>query len=401
VTLPDHIPHELVRDFDYHTDPAFLSDPYAGMDAVRDARVFYSPRYGGYWVLTRADDIRAVFQDPDRFSSADVAIPAGRYPRVLRPLALDPPEHGVYRQALSAAFSPQAAARREEEIRSACEELIDGFSGAGRCELVEAFTKPLPTRIFIGMMGLPTSEAGQFVEWNSALVHGYDDPEGRRAAAKSIEGYLAALIRERRAARRGDEDDLLEVLLAGQVHDRPLTDDEILDCAFLLFMAGLDTVTAAASFGFRALASRPDLQEALAADPSIVPRAVEELLRAHAIVNAARTATRDTTIAGGVEVREGDRILLATSLATRDPDEFVAPTTIDFGREANRHLAFGAGPHRCLGSHLARVELRVALEEFHRRIPRYRLDPTAPVHIHGGGVFGLDRLVLEWNPGTG
>ena len=397
--IPDHIPDDLVRDFDYHTEPSFLRDPFAGMDAVRDARVFYSPRYGGYWVLTRADDIRAVFQDPDAFSSADVAIPAGAYPRVLRPLALDPPEHGVYRQVLSAAFSPQAAARREEEIRLACQELVGGFARAGRCELLEAFTKPLPTRIFVGMMGLPASEAVQLLQWNDALLHRYDDPEGRRVAAKSIEGYLAALIHERRRARGGREDDLVEVLLAGRVHDRPLTDDEILDCAFLLFMAGLDTVTAVASFSFRTLADRPDLQQLVSADPAIVPRAVEELLRAHAIVNAARTATRDTTMAGGVRVKAGDRVLLATSLASRDPHEFPHPEAIDFGRQANRHLAFGAGPHRCLGSHLARVELRVALEEFHRRIPHYRVDRNEPVPIHGGGVFGLDRLVLEWDPG--
>jgi cytochrome P450 len=396
VLIPAHVPEELVRDFDYHTDPTFLRDPFAGLDAVRDRRVFFSPRHGGYWVLTRFDDIRAVFQDPDSFSSADVAIPAGVYPRVLRPLALDPPEHGAYRQVLSSAFSPHVAAQREDEVRTVCRGLLDRFADRGRCELLGAFTKPLPTRIFVTIMGLPPTDADRFLGWNDLLLHGYDDPTGRRQAAGEIEGYLAALITARRAAPDAG-DDVLGVLLRGRVHDRPLTDDEILDCAFLLFIAGLDTVTAVSSFAFRTLAERPDLQQALATDDgSLTPRAVEELLRAHAIVNAARTATRDAVIAGDVAVKKGDRVLLATSFATRDPSEFPEPHTIDFDRDSNRHLAFGAGPHRCLGSHLARVELRVALEEFHRRIPSYHLVADEPPRIHGGGVFGLDRLTLEW-----
>src|ERR1700722_8569493 len=170
--VPSHVPADLVRDFDYHTDAGFLRDPFEGMDAVRDQRVFFSPRYGGYWVLTRYEDIRAVFQDAEGFSSADVAIPSGRYPRMLRPLALDPPEHGAYRQVLTAAFSPRAAQRREAEVRSVCLELIDGFAGDGRCDLLSAFTKPLPTRIFVALMGLPVTEAAQFLEWNDILVHG-------------------------------------------------------------------------------------------------------------------------------------------------------------------------------------------------------------------------------------
>jgi cytochrome P450 len=397
LVIPAHVPAELVRDFDYHTDTDFLRDPFAGMDAVRDMRVFFSPRYGGYWVLTRHEDIRAVFQDAETFSSADVAIPAGAYPRVLRPLALDPPEHGAYRQVLSAAFAPQAATRREAEVRSVCRSLIDSFASAGRCELLNAFAKPLPTRIFVAMMGLPATEAAQFVGWNEVLLHAYEDPAARRRAAAEIEAYLGDLIRTRRSTPDSDPDDLFGVLLTGRVHDRPLTDDEILDCAFLLFIAGLDTVTAVLGFAFRGLAERPDLQQAIAmGDSAQIAAAVEELLRAHAIVNAARTATRDGVIAGDVAVKPGDRVLLATSFATRDPSEFAHPSVIDFGRDANRHLAFGAGPHRCLGSHLARVELAVALEEFHRRIPAYHLAPDAPTRIHGGGVFGMDSLVLEW-----
>jgi cytochrome P450 len=394
-TAPAHVPESLIVDFDYHSDPGFLADPYAALDRVRARRVFFSPRYGGYWVLTRYEDIRAVFQDPQTFSSAEVAIPTGHFPRVLRPLALDPPEHGLYRKILSGAFSPPVAARREEEVRAVCRSLVEAFSGSGECELVNDFAKPLPTTIFVGMMGLPHAEAGQLVAWNDALLHDYDDPGSRREAATSINEYLAGVVQERRRRGTGPADDLIGMLIGSRVGDRDITDEEILDCLFLLFIAGLDTVTAVLGFSFWSLARRPDLQQRIVEDPGIVDTAVEELLRAHAIVNPARTATADATIAGDVRVRAGDRVLLATAFATRDPLEFDRPDVIDFDRQNNRHLAFGAGPHRCLGSHLARIELRVALQEFHRRIPRFRLDGHEPI-VHGGGVFGIDQLRLAW-----
>jgi cytochrome P450 len=276
-----------------------------------------------------------------------------------------------------------------------CRRLVDGFASAGACDLVADFAKPLPTTIFVGMMGLPYAEASQLLTWNDALLHAYDNPDARREAATNIDRYLADAV-DRRRSGGGPADDLIGVLLSARIGDRPITDEEILDCLFLLLIAGLDTVTAMLGFSFWTLARRPDLQRRIVEDPAVVEDAVEELLRAHAIVNPARTATADTTIADGVEVHAGDRVLLATALATRDPAEFEHPDLIDFDRKENRHLAFGAGPHRCLGSHLARIELRVALQEFHQRIPPYRLAPGQDPMIHGGGVFGIDRLGLQW-----
>jgi cytochrome P450 len=164
----------------------------------------------------------------------------------------------------------------------------------------------------------------------------------------------------------------------------------------MLFMAGLDTVTAALGFALHRLSVRPDLRTALVSDPTAIPDAVEELLRAHAIVNTARVVTRDVEFAG-VTMKEGDRVLLSTVLASRDPDEFERPDEIDFARPANRHLAFGAGPHRCIGSHLARLEIRVAIEELLRRIPDFGLVVGEHPVIHAGGVLGIDRLPVEWN----
>jgi cytochrome P450 len=390
---PAHVPAGLVREFDCHFDPAFALDPVATFDRHRELRAFWSPALGGFWVFTRLEDIREALQQPDLFSSRVFSL-AANYPRRLIPEGLDPPEHGKYRQVLAPLFSPGAAARMEAQVRSVAAGLVEGFAADGGCEFAAAFARPFPTAIFLSLTGLPASEAETFAAWNHKLVHGYDDPGGRTAAGRAIADYLVAFI-ERRRAEGAAGDDVIGALLAGRIDGRPLSDDEIYDTIFLLFMAGLDTVTAALGFAFRFLADRPEHRRRLVADPGLIPKAVEEMLRAYSIVNPARFVTRDATFAG-VELRAGDRVLLSTTLADRDPDAFADAEAVDFDRAANRHIAFGAGPHRCLGSHLARLELRVALEEFHARIPDYELAPGAVIVGHGGGVLGLDEVPLVW-----
>jgi cytochrome P450 len=392
--IADHVDPGLVRDFDYHTDGAFLADPFLALDRVRDDRVFFSPAYGGYWVLTRADDIREAFQRPDVFSSAEFSIPWGAFPRTMRPLALDPPEHGQYRQPLAPLFAPAAVARRAPDVRRICSDLVAGFAGSGRCDVVAEFARPFPTTVFVEMLGLPLTEAATFLRWNHDLVHAYDDPEVRRAAGRSIVGYLDELVRTR-AKEGATGDDLLAALMRASVAGRPLDHEELVDYAFMLFVAGLDTVAAMLSFTFQVLATRPDLRGALAAQPELVPNAVEEFLRARAIINTARLVTRDVTFAG-VAMRAGDRVLLSTALGSRDPCEVDRADRIVLDRDVNRHLAFGAGPHRCVGSHLARLELAIAVEEFLRQVPDFRAVPDERTVVHGGGSFGIDQLVVEW-----
>lgn len=384
-----------VREFDFHTDPAFLADPFVGFDAVRDQRVFWSESYGGYWVLTRMEDIRAAFQDPAIFSSRKFDIPSGTFPRPLRPLALDPPEHGTYRHPLTPLFSPAAVAKREPEVRSLCQSLVSAIAPKGSCEFLTEFARPFPTTAFVRMLGLPVEESEKFERWNHDLLHAYDEPQRRKDAAASIIGYLDELV----GSRGADGDDVIATLKATSIDGRPLTHDELVDYALMLFIAGLDTVTATLGFVFRTLANRPDLQQRLRAEPEIVPTAVEELLRAHAIVNTARVVTTEVELAG-VQMKPGDRVLLATSLASRDPTEFERPADLILDRTPNRHLAFGLGPHRCLGSHLARLELIVAVEEFHAAVPVYRIPVDANIAIHGGGVFGVDHLPLSWEEGA-
>ena len=392
---PAHVDPALVRDFDYHRDPTFLDDPFAGFDRVRADRVFFSTAQGGYWVLTQASDIREALQHPAIFSSREFNIPSGVYPRTLRPLALDPPDHGKYRQPLAPIFSPRSVADRAPELRAICAGLVKAFAGDGECDLLARLARPFPTTVFVAMLGLPLEEAETLEQWNHDLLHAYDEPATRQAAAKSILTYLDELVARRRREGPDAFDDVLSVLLRTSVDGRPLDHDELLDYTFMLFMAGLDTVTAALGFAFHRLATEPDLQRRLTEDPALVPSAVEEMLRAHAIVNTARVVTEDVTFAG-VAMKQGDRVLLSTALASRDPAEFDDATTVVLDREANRHLAFGAGPHRCLGSHLARLEMVIAIEELHAHVVDYRLAPDARLAIHGGGVFGIDHLPVEW-----
>lgn len=390
---PDHVPAELVRDVDHVFGADFLADPFEAYRGLRDQRVVWSPNHGGYWVLTRAEDIRAAYQQPELFSSASTGIPAHvSRKEKLYPLELDPPDHTAYRRVIAPLFAPKAVTARTAAIDATAGALIDEFADRGRAEFVADFAEPFPTRIFTNILGLPVAEAPKFVAWNNTLLHSQDRPEDRRAAGIEINDYLRDLIAARRAEPR---DDVVSALLAGEIEGRPIELEEVQNLCFLLFIAGLDTVTAALSWCFRFLAEHPDHRRQIVENPDLIPSAVEELLRVHSFVNPARTATRDLEFAG-VQMRKGDRVLLATALVAQDPAEFPDEAQVRFDRSANRHLAFGAGPHRCAGSHLARDELSTALALWHARIPDYAIDAGETVSIHAGGVFGLDRLPLVW-----
>jgi len=391
----DGVPAELVRNFDYHRAPPEGGCPFASLDAIREDRILWSQAFGGYWVITRVQDIRYVMQHPELFRTYPIvhSESGSTYPRKLIPMELDPPEHGKYRGPLSPAFSPRAAVAMEQEIGDLAADLVASVAPKGSTDFLTDFARPFPTQIFTGMLGQPYSEAEQLVAWNHDLIHSYE-PGRRRDAGAQIHRYLSTLVEQRRHALG---EDLVSLLLAATVDGRPMSSEEVLDTVFLLFMAGLDTVTAALGFIFRFLAEHPEQRRQIVDDPAVIPAAVEELVRVHAVVNATRTATRDTELCG-VAITEGDRIVLATSLATRDPDEVADPATVDFGRKPNRHIAFGVGPHRCLGSHLARKELEAALREWHLRIPEYTVPDGAAISAHAGGVMGIDVLPLRWDP---
>ncbi|HEY1970855.1 MAG TPA: cytochrome P450 [Pseudonocardia sp.] len=391
---PEHVPPDLVRDFDHVLGAEFAADPFGAYRRARRDRVFWSPHHGGYWVLTTMADIREALQRPEHFSNWPTGIPAhvSRRERMV-PLELDPPQHTAYRRVLAPMFAPKAVAARNAAIEQTCLQLIDAVAAKGGCDFINEFATPFPTTIFTNLLGLPGSEADRFVDWNNTLLHKHADPEARRVAGNEINDYLRELIARRHQQPR---DDLLSALLASQVDGRPIERDEVQNITFMLFVAGLDTVTAGLGFCFRFLAEHPEHRRQLVEHPELIPSAVEELLRVHAFIHPARTVTADLEFAG-VTMKAGERVLVSTLLASNDPNEFADPLLVRFDRTANRHLAFGAGPHRCAGSHLARDELATAVRCWHDRIPEYQLAENQTITVHAGGAMGIDRLELVWS----
>jgi len=393
IPKPDHVPDELVRDVDHVFGADFRADPFGAYESLRGERVVWTPQHGGYWILTRIEDIRSAMQQHELFSSHPIGIPAhvSRKEKMV-PLELDPPDHTAYRRVIAPLFAPKAVTARTAAIGRSCGELIDGLVGRGECEFVQDFAVPFPTRIFTNMLGLPVDQTAEFVRWNNLLLHRQGEPEVRRAAGDEINDYLRQLIADRRAEPR---EDLVSALNATEIDGRPIAPGEVQNICFMLFVAGLDTVTAGLSLAFRFLAENPGHRRQLVEHPELLPGAVEEFLRVFSFVNSARTTTRDIEFAG-VQMRKGERVLASSALASNDPDEFPEPWEVRFDRPNNRHLAFGAGPHRCAGSHLARDEFLTVLTQWHERIPEYELAPGATITMHAGGVIGPDTVPMVW-----
>jgi cytochrome P450 len=398
--------------WNYTSNPELLRCPWDEWNRLREeSRAFSSSEAApdwNVWTLMRNEDVRQAMRQPELFSSRSVLNvysgpklidphEAAAVQRMI-PEELDPPEHTKYRQVLTPLFSPQAVEGMETAIRAWCVELIEGFLPNRRCDLNRDFARQFPTMIFLRMMGQPEGGADEFLrtvnERTVALAGGGD------ATAQLISGaylmttveYMNRLLDERRAKR---EDDIVSYLLDAEIDGRKLDDAELNQICTLLFAAGLDTVAGQLGFMFHHLAVHESDRRLVVEQPELIPGAVEEVLRMYSIVATNRIVTRDVEFAG-CPMKAGDRVIVGMPAAGRDPREFPDPDRFDPTRPVNRHLAFGAGPHRCLGSHLARLELQVALEEWHRLIPEYQLEDPDAVRFHAGGVAGVDTLPLAW-----
>lgn len=338
-----------------------------------------------------------VLQDPARFSSADL-VEQGNV-RPLIPLAIDPPDHLKYRRLLDPLFAPRRVDALEDDITARVNRFIDTFVDRGSCNFTDEFAEQLPASVFLGMMGLPWEELPSLIAMRDGLLRPGDStstPEVRsaiqRATAQDVYAYFDRVFDERAAAPR---DDILSFLLDAEAGGERLTRHEMLDICFVLLTAGLDTVTDSLTCFFAFLAQHDEHRRLLVAQPDLIPDAVEELLRwetpVPAVVRWAReTRTLDDQVAGA-----GHLVIANLSAANVDPLEFPDPLEVRFDRDVNRHLAFGGGVHRCLGSHLARRELRITLREWHRRIPEYTLSPGYEVAYRPPLRFVPD-LQLTW-----
>jgi cytochrome P450 len=353
--------------------------------------------FGGHDVfLTKYEDVLWALKHPEVFSSKDVVKVGGDVP--LLPLSVDPPDHAKYRRLLDPQFSPKRMAELEPEARKLVNEIIDGFASTGSCEFHEDFATPLPSTIFLALMGLPHEDLPNFLQWRDDTIRpeatssSMEEAEAKRmAAGKAIENYFDAAIEEK---RRNPDDRLLSTIVCAEVEGRPLTHDELIGITHLLLLGGLDTVTATLDCMIVYLARNEEARRKVIVGGEMNNAVVEELLRHQTpVMMVPRIVAQDFEI-GGVEVKAGDGATLMIGAANCDHAEFSGAADVNFEREANRHLAFGGGPHRCLGSHLARLELRVALEEFHRRIPEYTLIDE-DIHF-SPGIRQADRVQLEF-----
>lgn len=396
--VPAHVPTALVRNFKFEEIEGGTVDAVgAAAAAVRDLPdIFFGlgARHGGSaWVLTRNDLIREVYSDGVTFSSKGTANFSALLGESwdLLPLELDPPENGKWRALLNPLFSPSRMISIEKDIRATATELVEGFRASGRTEFVSEFSAVFPVTVFLRLLGLPVEQTGQFLEWVNSLLH---DPamEGKVIAAHAIRDYLVGELQSRRDNPRGD---VISQVVNGQVDGRQVTLHEALAVCFLLFTAGLDTVTAALGFMFKHLAEHPEDQQRLRDDPKLIPKAVEEMMRAYPVVISGRLLTRDIDF-HGVAMKIGDGIVMPTMFAGRDETKFAHAGSVDLSRNSITHLSFAAGPHRCLGMHLARQELSIAIQEWLSRVPAFHTDPNDPPRTYMLGLFGVDHLPLIW-----
>lgn len=400
------MPESAVFDFDFYTDPAYLADPHGRLlELLKEAPpVIWTPHQGGHWVLLSYEANLKAARDWETFSSQIIqkaqfeameAAQAPGSPHIPRavPINLDPPDHTRYRLPLNGAFSPKTILALHNSIRALAGELIDNMKSSGRCEFINAVAEQLPVQVFLKLMGLPLERLPEYRE----LVRGHlASLQDIGQAARELQ-RMTAVMRDRFIERRDDpKNDLISMLWSLNIDGRPLTMEDMENYGVLLFIAGLDTVTNSMGFGVRHLAKEPALQEELRRNPALIPEAVEEFLRCYSIVQPFRRLTRDIEFEG-LPMKENERALLCLPAADLDARTFPNPERVDLRRENKTHIIFNAGPHRCVGSHLARIELQTLYEELLSRLPPFRLDPEHQPSFHGGHVIGVNALHLVWD----
>jgi cytochrome P450 len=400
--VPSHIPASLVHPFDVFADPEMKRCPFERAQRLREhGRVFWNPinpLFQGSWVLTQAKDLRYVMTHPELFSNNGEAgfMTLKGEALELIPLELDPPRHTAFRKLLSPLLTPAVVASMSDSVTRRAGELIERVRLQGQCDFVSSFGIPFPVSIFLALMGLPEEEMGKFLAWETALVQtGSTTSENltMEAAAIAVTNYLEELVADR---KKNPREDLTTHVVNAKIDGKPLTHKEIIGVLYLLFLAGLDTVTATLGWFFHHLAVHPDQQQVLRDNPDRIKNAVEELMRRYSIVISHRRCKADVEVAG-VHMKTGDWISIFDTLGSTDPEEFHEPPSADFTRRNVPHFGFATGPHVCLGIHLARRELEIALREWLTRIPMWRLKPDTEMHAHGGHTFGFDNLNLVWD----
>jgi cytochrome P450 len=384
-----------------HLSPELALDLHETLARMReDHPVTWSEEHGGFWVVTRYEDVLRVAQDWQAFSSAQgVSVPeTGKMVVPAIPEHLDPPLHRTYKRLINAHFTPAVVGTYEAPTRELGTRLIDEFIEAGSCDFMADFARPFPGLAFFDLvLGAPPDEVAEVNRL--ATTASVSTHPGARDAWRSMFQWITDFVADRR--RRPARGDVVDAVLAAEIEGRPITDDEIIGVVQLLILGGLDTTAGALGQIMIRFTREPDIPELLRARPDLMGAAVEELLRLEPpFIAIARTATCDTEV-GGQAVRKGDKVLIYWASANRDEAEFACPAHFDLGRPSNRHLAFGAGPHRCAGSNLARLNVRVALEELVGRLDDVRLqEGVEPLPFHSALNRAPLSVPITFTPGV-
>jgi cytochrome P450 len=361
-----------------HHDPEFGRDPYVVYSAMRErCPVAHSEAHGGYWLVAGYDDVAGILKDDYTFSSAQgVTFPSVVGANPVIPIEVDPPEFFKFRRMLNPWFSPARIASWEPAVREITTSLLDGVAAAGEIDFVQDFGRLLPGIVTLRFIGLPEKDVVQWLDWIHQLLHfSIDDPESTVRVGLQCYGAMWQEMSRRREAGETHQDDLLGFLLHTEVEGgRRLLDEQIMGIVFLMLFGGLDTTGAAISNALWYLDHHHGDRRKLAEDFSLIPDAVEEFLRYEAPVQGLHRVVVKDTVIGGCPVSAGEHLYFLMGSANRDEREFDDADSVILDRKPNRHLSFGVGAHRCLGSHLGRLQFRVALEEILTRMPDFRLD---------------------------
>ena len=392
----------LAARFDHH-DPAQAQDPHSVYTALRASTcpVARSETNGGFWMVTQHDDVVQVLHDTETFSSRSVTVPASLFGDfgyvVLPPITLDGDAHRDFRRIVLPAFSPKTILRWEEAARQSCREFIDQFIEKGACDAAIEYARRVPVRIVSLMVGIPPEDEETFASWIHDITEmgGTDVEQGVKAGGE-MWVYFSKALAER---RQEPKDDLLTILIESNYEGDTLDDAGLLGFLFLMITAGMDTTWSVIGDTLWHLARHPEDRRFLAEDPSRIPTAIEEFIRYFAPAVLGRIATKDTEL-HGAPIKEGESVMICYPSANRDERAFDNAGEVVLDRSPNRHIGFGAGVHRCIGAPLARMELRVALEEWLARIPDFELSDPDVVRWGSGPVRGPRTLPLRFEPGT-
>lgn len=389
----------------------YVKNPFPIWDEIREqCPIAHTDRWGGSFMPTRYEDLFNIAKDITDFSSRNVLVadvmPAPgeeleEEPEMIEnynvgapPITSDPPVHTWARKLLLPPFSATMVAKYEEETRELCAELIDGFIDNGRADGASDYAQQIPPRVIASMLGIPKERTPEFTEWVRGFLElGLTNPQLRQESARNIFSFMNEQIQERKANPGGD--DLITRLLNEKVDGEPVPESHVLGTCFLLLVAGIDTTWSSIGSALWHLAQHPEDRKRLIEEPELMPNAIEELLRAYSPVTMARYVAQDTEYAG-CPIPEGSKVLMNFPAANRDPRVFEDPDKVILDRAKNPHIAFGVGIHRCAGSNLARMEMRVSIQEWLKRIPDFRLEDPSVVTWAGGQVRGPRMMPLVW-----